>query len=96
MLHPHRSYNAGHIPGALNYDLFSYGPGEPPVSEIEKRYRSWGISPGKKIIIYDQGGTYLATRLLFALDYYGFPGKEYVYPGRGTFEMERIWLCTDN
>ena len=53
-----------------------------PVPEIEKRLQSWGISPGKKIIIYDQGGTMLATRLAFSLDYYGFPGKNiYVVDG---------------
>ena len=35
--------------------------------------RSWGISLGKKIVIYDQGGTFLATRLFFSLYYYGYP-----------------------
>ncbi len=79
---PAQSFNAGHIPGAVNYDLFSYGPRELPVPEVEKRYQSWGISPGKKIIIYDQGGTMLATRLLFSLDYYGFPAKDiYILDG---------------
>ena len=61
--------------GAGAIDLFSYGAQDYPVPEIEKRYQSWGISPGKKVVMYDQGGTYLATRLFFALDYYGFPAK---------------------
>ncbi|HLP72658.1 MAG TPA: rhodanese-like domain-containing protein [Bacteroidales bacterium] len=79
---PAQAFKAGHITGAVNYDLFSYGPRELPVPEVEKRYQSWGISPGKKIIIYDQGGTMLATRLLFSLDYYGFPGKNiYILDG---------------
>jgi thiosulfate/3-mercaptopyruvate sulfurtransferase len=69
-------YKTGHIPGALNYDLFSYGPKELPSSEIEKRLQSWGISEGKKVIIYDQGGTMMATFLFFTLDYYGFPAKD--------------------
>ena len=79
---PAQAYKTGHIPGSYNYDLFSYGPRELPVPEIEKRFQSWGISPGKRIIIYDQGGNMLATRLLFSLDYYGFPGKNiYVLDG---------------
>lgn len=79
---PSQAYKAGHIPGAVNYDLFSYGPRELPVSEVEKRYQSMGISLGKKIIIYDQGGTMLATRLFFSLDYYGFPAKDiYILDG---------------
>lgn len=73
---PVQVYKTGHIPGALNYDLFSYGPRELPATEIEKRIQSWGISEGKKVIIYDQGGTFMATFLFFTLDYYGFPVKD--------------------
>ncbi len=70
---PGTIYQAGHIPGSINYDIFTYGVKELPAEEIEKRYQSWGISPEKKIVVYDQGGTYLATRLFFSLEYYGFP-----------------------
>ncbi len=77
-----QGYAKEHIPGAINYDLFTYGVQEMPVTQIEKRYQSWGISPGKKIVVYDQGGTYLATRLFFSLDYYGFPTNDmYVLDG---------------
>jgi len=72
---PSQIYAAKHIPGAINYDIFTYGVREMPVAEIEKRYQSWGISSGKKIVMYDQGGTFLATRLFFSLYYYGFPVK---------------------
>ena len=73
---PSQIYKEKHIPGAISYDIFTYGIQELPVAEIEKRYQSWGISPGKKIVMYDQGGTILATRLFFSLDYYGFPPKD--------------------
>lgn len=72
---PTQIYKEKHIPGAISYDIFSYGIQELPIAEIEKRYQSWGISPGKKIVMYDQGGTIFATRLFFSLDYYGFPPK---------------------
>jgi thiosulfate/3-mercaptopyruvate sulfurtransferase len=73
---PGQIYAAKHIPGAINNDIFSYGVQDSPAADMEKRYQSWGISPGKKIVMYDQGGTFLATRLFFSLDYYGFPAKD--------------------
>ena len=74
---PAQIYTAKHIPGAISVDLFSwYGLQEMPVADMEKLYQSWGISSGKKIVMYDQGGTMLATRLFFSLYYYGFPAKD--------------------
>ena len=71
-----QSYAAQHIPGAISVDLLSwYGIQEMPVADFEKLYQSWGISPGKKIVMYDQGGTFWATRLFFSLYYQGFPAK---------------------
>lgn len=67
---------AGHIPGAINVDVFTYGAQDIPAAEMERRFQSWGISPGKKIVIYDQGATYMATRLFFDLYYQGFPATD--------------------
>lgn len=79
---PSQMYKTKHIPGAISYDIFIYGVGEMPVAEIEKRYRSWGIGADKKIVMYDQGGSYLATRLFFSLEHYGFPvSSMYVLDG---------------
>ena len=66
-------YAAKHIPGAVSVDVFSFGGREIPVADMERRIRSWGVSAGKKVVIYDQGGTYLATSLFFDLYYYGYP-----------------------
>jgi thiosulfate/3-mercaptopyruvate sulfurtransferase len=63
----------GHIPGAVNVDIFTFGGRETPVAEMEKRIQSWGVSDNKKVVIYDQGGTYFATSLFFDLHYHGFP-----------------------
>ncbi len=50
--------------------------------KMEKLFQSWGISPQKKIVIYDQGGQFLATRLFYSLYYYGFPLKNlYILDG---------------
>jgi thiosulfate/3-mercaptopyruvate sulfurtransferase len=73
---PSQVYTANHIPGAINYDIFIYGINDMPAAEIEKRYQSWGISPGKKIVMYDQGGSMLATRMFFSFYYYGVSAKD--------------------
>ena len=72
---PAKLHSAGHIPGAVNVDIFSFGGREIPAAEMERRIQSWGVSRGKKIVIYDQGGTYLATSLFFDLYYHGFPAE---------------------
>lgn len=72
---PAKLHAAGHIPGAVNVDLFSFGGREVPAAEMERRIQSWGVSAGKKIVLYDQGGTYLATSLFFDLYYHGFPAE---------------------
>ena len=73
---PAPMFAAGHIPGAINVDLFSYGLNEIPLAEMERRFRSWGLSAGKKIVIYDQGGSYSATRVFWDLYYHGFAAEE--------------------
>ena len=68
-------YAAKHIPGALHVDAMLYGGKEVAPAEAERLYRSWGVNPDTRIVMYDQGGSYMATRLLFALLYHGFPAK---------------------
>ena len=70
------TYAKQHIPGALSvniYDLFAYGFGGISDAKVEQVFQSWGISPGKKIVVYDKGGDNQATRLFFDLDYHGVP-----------------------
>ena len=75
-------YAAKHIPGAVNVDVFTFGGRENLAAEMEQRIQSWGVSKGKKIVIYDQGGTFMATSLFFDLYYHGFPpGNLFVLDG---------------
>jgi thiosulfate/3-mercaptopyruvate sulfurtransferase len=73
---PAQLYAAQHIPGAVSVDLMTYGGQERPPAEMETLFQSWGVSPGKRIVLYDQGGTFLATRTLFDLYYRGVPAKD--------------------
>ncbi len=67
---------AGHIAGAVSADLYRYGPSEPTRAAMEQRIQSWGVSPGRKVVVYDQGGDMMATRLFFDLYYYGLPASD--------------------
>ena len=70
---PGQIYAAKHILGAVGVDFLAYAAPETPAADMERRYQSWGISPGKTIVLYDQGGTFFATRLFYSLYYDGFP-----------------------
>jgi thiosulfate/3-mercaptopyruvate sulfurtransferase len=67
-----QTYALQHIAGALSADLLAYGVQEIP-AEVEQRCQAWGISPGKKVVIYDESGGMMAARLFFSLYYHGFP-----------------------
>lgn len=69
-------YAAKHIAGAVSVDLYRYGNREVAPEVMERRLQSWGVSPGKKIVIYDQGGSNMATRLFFDLYYQGVPAED--------------------
>ena len=73
---PGQLHAAKHIPGAVSVDVFSFGGRESSVAEMEQRIQSWGVSAGKKVVIYDQGGTYMATSLFFDLYYHGVSLKD--------------------
>jgi 3-mercaptopyruvate sulfurtransferase SseA len=90
-----QTYAKNHIPGAVSvniYELFAYGFGGISDDKTEQAFQSWGISPSKKIVIYDSGGDNMATRLFFDLDYHGFPEKDlYVLDG-GLFKWQKEGL----
>jgi len=70
---PGKLHEAGHIPGAVHVDLFAYGPDEADAQAMQQRIQSWGVSPGRTVVIYDQGGSYFAPRLYYELLYRGHP-----------------------
>ena len=70
---PASLHKRGHIPGAVNADLFAFSPKEAPLPQMESRLRAWGINADTQIVIADQGATYLATRLFWDLLQHGLP-----------------------
>ena len=92
---PSQTYTAKHIPGAVNinaYELFSYGFQEKPGAAAERLYQSWGINTGKKIVLYDSGGTIMATRVFFSLYHDGFPGEDLFILDGGLFKWQKEGL----
>jgi len=73
MTHQHQ---AGHIAGAVSADMYRYGPDEPSQQAMAQRMRSWGISPGIKIVVYDQGGDWMAARLFHDLYVHGVSAQD--------------------
>jgi len=68
----------GHVPGAVNADVFMFWGSDLSTVQMETLIQSWGVSADKQVVIYDQGGTYLATTVFFDLYYYGFPPDKLV------------------
>jgi len=89
---PAQVYAAKHIPGALSVDLFTFGLPDASAVEMEKRFQSWGISSGKTVVMYDQGGSMMATRVLFSLLYYGFPAKDLFVLDGGLAKWQELGL----
>src|SRR5438270_8560225 len=86
------TYAKQHLPGALSvniYDLFAYGFGGMSDAKVEQVFQSMGISPGKKIVMYDAGADQLATRLFFDLDYHGVPEKDLFILDGGLFKWQK-------
>ena len=87
-----QEYAAQHIPGAISVDLFTYGIQDLSAADTERLFQSWGISAGKKIVLYDQGGGMMATRLFFSLYYHGFPAKDLLILDGGLFQWQQSGL----
>lgn len=86
-------YATQHIPGAIGVDIYSwYGLQEMPLADMEQLYQSWGISSGKKVVMYDQGGSNQATRLFYNLYYHGFPVKNLFVLDGGLFKWQEQGL----
>jgi len=73
---PAPMHAAKHIAGALHVDVFAGGLRETGAADWERRLQSWGLNPGQKVVVYDQGAFYTATRLFFDLVRAGLPEQD--------------------
>ncbi len=81
-------YAAGHIAGAVSVDIFSLGGRDVSTAEMQRRMQTWGISAGSKVVVYDQGGTMMATSLFYDLYYHGIPPGDLLLLDGGLFQWK--------
>ena len=87
-------YAKGHIRGAVNVDLFGFGIAPATPAEMERRIQSWGVSPGRRIVVYDQGGSFFATRLYYDLLHHGYPAGAVSVLDGGLAKWRELGLAT--
>ncbi|MAK56784.1 MAG: sulfurtransferase [Pusillimonas sp.] len=76
-----RAYQAGHIPGAFfldhEKDLSAPKTGKngrhplPPLSELARLMRSYGVHEGKQVVVYDAGNSMFAAHVWWMLRWMG-------------------------
>ena len=79
-----------HIPGAILSTLFTFGPKDLPQDQFEAQLRAWGVNPGQHIVLYDQGGTYMATRLFWDLVHHGLPADRLLILDGGLAKWQAL------
>jgi 3-mercaptopyruvate sulfurtransferase SseA len=87
---PPPMHAAGHIEGAVPVDVFSYASGMLTPAQLTQRFQSWGLSPGRQVVITDQGASYMATHLYYELYRQGFPMADVFVLDGGTARWQAI------
>jgi thiosulfate/3-mercaptopyruvate sulfurtransferase len=75
---PPKLHAAGHIPGAVNVDVFGLFSRSPASTQMVERFRSLGINQDSTVVLLDQGGDWAAPRLFYDLFHHGFAPERLV------------------
>jgi len=67
---------AGHVPGAVSVNLYGYAIHERSPAQMAELLRSWGLNPGQRIVVMDQGGDSMAPRVYYDLLRQGVPQQQ--------------------
>ena len=96
-------YDAGHLPGALNYskkELQVESGGVkgliPPSADISNKLSSLGVKSDDTILIYDGNKNLWATRFLWTLDVYGHDDARMMDGSFGLWEKENRAITTNS
>jgi thiosulfate/3-mercaptopyruvate sulfurtransferase len=96
-----KEYSYGHIPGAVNLDLFAFHWIDTTKEGIENFNRQTetlfsfvGITPEKKIVFYDQVSGMLAARGVWMLMYFSHPDVSILDGGMKKWKQENLPLET--
>ncbi|WP_227937520.1 sulfurtransferase [Alkalihalobacillus deserti] len=94
-------YTSGHIPGAIQFDMDLLVDNSHPIDgylvqkeSFEKVMRNYGLKNDHTVVIYDQGGDTNATRLFYALEYFGHEDVKIVNGGFAAWEATNKKIST--
>lgn len=73
---PPSLYRKGHIPGAVSASLYGSDLRESTPAQMQARLRAWGLKQGERVVVVDQGGSWMAPRLLWDLLHVGVPARQ--------------------
>lgn len=65
---------------------------ELPPEQMEALFQSWGVSPDRTVVIYDQGGSMFATRLFYSFFYHGYPTDKLFLLDGGLSKWKELGL----
>jgi thiosulfate/3-mercaptopyruvate sulfurtransferase len=87
------AYERGHIPGAVFVDLNAVtgkeGGGRHPLptgAQFEQEMQKAGIAPGTRVVVYDEAGGSIASRLWFLLRWFGHDAQAILDGGIGAWD----------
>ena len=96
-----KEYSEGHIPGAVNLDLFAFHWIDTTKEGIENFNRQTemlfsfvGITPEKKVVFYDEISGMLAARGVWMLMYFSHPDVSILDGGMKKWKQENLPLET--
>lgn len=96
-----KEYSEGHIPGAVNLDLFAFHWIDTTKEGIENFNRQTemlfsfiGITPEKKVVFYDEVSGMLAARGVWMLMYFSHPDVSMLDGGMKKWKQENLPLET--
>ena len=96
-----KEYSEGHIPGAVNLDLFAFHWIDTTKEGIENFNRQTemlfsfvGITPEKKVVFYDDVSGMLAARGVWMLMYFSHPDVSILDGGMKKWKQENLPLET--
>ena len=99
----YKDYSAGHIPGAVNLDLFSFHWADTSQKGIEsfaehmRKILSYsGIDENKKIVFYDNTSGMLAARGVWMCLYFSHPDVQMLDGGLSKWDTENLPTVTES
>jgi len=99
----YKDYLAGHIPGAVNLDLFSFHWADTSQKGIEsfaehmRKILSYsGIDDNKKIVFYDNTSGMLAARGVWMCLYFSHPDVQMLDGGLSKWDRENLPTVTES